>query len=1591
MRPGKAAGKLLQTLAALLLASAAWADNVRGMAPDLLLQVLDSADPVPVGTEFEYLFNLSNTGTAPATEVTIAGFFSASLVPVPQGTPGWTCVVSTIANCTLQSGTLAPGASATQLRLRFLAPGSPQTVQMQATASAIETDLNPGNNTNILQTTSIVLANADLNLSVAPSAASAQVGTPISFTANVSNAGPGNAPNLQLNGTLGGQAVFSSFTVSSAWSCMHSSGAISCTYQAGAPAGTLNSGLSAPPVVVNAIAGPSTGTATINLSATSAANDPTPANAGASITVTPAFTPQVDMSLSKSVIGTQPIPRGIPFTFRLLARNEAASNQSATSVQINDPLPAGIALQSFSGSDWSCSGNVVCNYLGTLAPGQTAPPLDLVVVYNLAVPTSGTIINNVATVSAAEPDPASINNTAAASVNLRGSADVGVQLTGPTSVTINSSFTVDLVASNGGPDDAANVTASATIASGFTVGTVSGGAGWSCTAAGQTVSCSRTSLGIASSTAASVGLTAPGTAVPAGLSSTASIITTSFDGNPSNNAATLLTVVDAGNNTLSLTKDDTVDPVPRGGNFEYVLVVRNTGNLAQSGFILTDTLPAALSFQGFSGAGWTCFGASTPGAVVTCNNTGSLQPNASSTVRLQVRAENAGSVLNQAQVVSLQSSAPATASELTTILDGASLALVKRARAPSVALGSNAFFDIEVSNASTAPASELILIDDLPTGLDPVAAVGSGWNCSIAGVRVECRRPSIAAGATAAVAIEVRPAAAGSYTNTARLSFQESQATLSSSDSLQVQAPVNVADLALSKTASQAAVLPGAAFEYRLTVGNLGPVPATGVRVIDDLPSAVELLSASGSGWTCQGSPQLVCSLAGSLAVGAQSTVVLQVRARETASGSVLNRASVSANEPDTVPANNSDSVATSVLQAPPASADLQIEASAPASAEAGGQVELRALLRNLGPSAASQPLLRVQLGSGWRILSGSGGGFSCTPDAAGADCRRDTLGEREDAQLSLLAQVDAQEGQTLTAALTLSAVTPDPNPGDNSASLSIAVVAPPPPRGADLSLLKQASAASVAFGERFSYTLTVRNLGPASAEQVVLRDGLPASLRLVSAGGGGFSCSGSAIVECSRASLAAGQEALITLEVEAGSSRGTVRNEAEVSSATNDPQPANNRSAVDIEVRAPDEEAGEQRLVPAVGADALAGDAAGPTAALCSSASGNLASFCEALYRDAAAGRGGAVTEALRSVYPEEVLSQFNTLNQLSTTQFFNVDARMSELRGGGGGFSVSGLTMQRGAQSLPVGLLQGLLQDEEVQVGGPGDLVSPWGFFVNGTISRGDQSIRPTDREVMLDFDSVGITAGVDYRMSGRWVVGGALGYNRFDSKLTDLGSLETRGITFTGYSAWYLNDRVYWDNRVSIGRVDLDQVRRLRIQLTGFELDDRLSSSTDARQMTLATGFGYHWTSGPWTVTPNASLRYTRSRVSAFAESGSDFAVAFGDQSLSNYVLAAGLQVSRVFSLSNGVLVPSFDLTWNREGGHDDNEVEARFLAADIGDNFVVRGRKPDQSYGSVGIGLVYVMANGRQAYLQWRESIGVDGLSRSTVNLGARFEF
>lgn len=119
-------------------------------------------------------------------------------------------------------------------------------------------------------------------------------------------------------------------------------------------------------------------------------------------------------------------------------------------------------------------------------------------------------------------------------------------------------------------------------------------------------------------------------------------------------------------------------------------------------------------------------------------------------------------------------------------------------------------------------------------------------------------------------------------------------------------------ELSISQTDSPDPVNVGNNLSYSITVTNNGPDDASGVTVTDTLPAGVIFLSASASQGSCSETSGVVTCLPGDMPAGSRATINIVVSAPFT-TGTISNSATVTGNETDPIPANNTSAESTTV------------------------------------------------------------------------------------------------------------------------------------------------------------------------------------------------------------------------------------------------------------------------------------------------------------------------------------------------------------------------------------------------------------------------------------------------------------------------------------------------------------------------------------------------------------------------------------------------------------------------------------------------------------------------------------------------------
>lgn len=388
----------------------------------------------------------------------------------------------------------------------------------------------------------------------------------------------------------------------------------------------------------------------------------------------------------------------------------------------------------------------------------------------------------------------------------------------------------------------------------------------------------------------------------------------------------------------------------------------------------------------------------------------------------------------------------------------------------------------------------------------------------------------------------------------------------------------------------------------------------------------------------------------------------------------------------------------------------------------------------------------------------------------------------------------------------------------------------------------------------------------------------------------------------------------------------------------------------------------------------------------------------CQELINASEAGADAEVSSALRAMAPEETAAQRSLGTRVANQQLQNIAARLAALRHGATGVSMSGLALYFGDERLPASVFADSLT-QSLRGGTAGDAIGDdrstgWnderlGIFVTGRL--GDGSKARTANESGFDFTTDGITAGIDFRHSPRWVFGGALGFATTDAEMeANGGSLESDGYSLSAYSTYYWSENGYLDAVLSYGSNDFTSARNIDYTADGVTIRRSGQAETAGDQLAWSLGAGYEV--GPvrgFDVEVFARADYLDAHVDGYTESGAEeLALVVGEQEFDALVLSLGTRIAKAFSQSWGVLVPQGSLSWEYDTS-DANVIAAHFLHDPDATQFSFDSDTPDRSAFRAGVGVSAVLRAGATVFVAWDTLAGRDDYDEQEWSVGLRF--
>lgn len=742
-----------------------------------------------------------------------------------------------------------------------------------------------------------------------------------------------------------------------------------------------------------------------------------------------------------------------------------------------------------------------------------------------------------------------------------------------TSYTPGESIKYILKVKNNGPDAAGTVTATDTLPAGV-IPVSATGSGWNCgTPSGQTVTCTLNSLN-SGATASDITIEANIASSTTGTKANTATATTANDPDSSNNSASV-SLTAAPKADLSIAKGHTGTPTA-GNPHTYTFSVTNNGPADVSSFTVSDTLDSNLTYASSTG-GVSCTGSTT----VTCTSTAPLTTGQtrSFTIVVNVSASYAGGEIDNTATVSVPvgttdpNAANNSSTDRSTVFVDTDLGVTK-SHTGNFTAGVNNDFKLSVANQgpSNAPIGAVTLTDTLDDDFTFVSATGTGWNCTGTDGTVTCTNTAVInAGDTApdvTLTVLVDSVAKGSAPNTAEVTSTTPDSDLTDNTSTDTPTIISDADLAIVKTHVGTAFTAGQQEQYTFTVSNNGPsADAPSYSITDTLPTGVTFVSGAGAA-SCAAVGQNVTCTGGGIAAGAADQVTtITVAVAGNVTGTLANTANIAV-APGTTDPDMSNNSSTDNAPVEP-NADLSIVKTHAGNLTAGADETYTFTVNNNGPSDVSSYTITDTL-DGNLTYKSSSAGLSCSGTTT-ITCTGGAITSGNQAVVTVTVTVNSAAASGSTIANTATVATPngvnDPNMSNNSSTVSNTVVA-----SADLSVSKTHTGNFTAGANTSDFTITVTNNGPSDASTFTVTDILPTNMSYVSASGTGVNCSNSGqTVTCSYGpTISAGQSvnATLTVAVNANIAGGTtLNNTASVSSATSDPNMANNSDTDTVDI----------------------------------------------------------------------------------------------------------------------------------------------------------------------------------------------------------------------------------------------------------------------------------------------------------------------------------------------------------------------------------------------------------------------------------------
>lgn len=287
--------------------------------------------------------------------------------------------------------------------------------------------------------------------------------------------------------------------------------------------------------------------------------------------------------------------------------------------------------------------------------------------------------------------------------------------------------------------------------------------------------------------------------------------------------------------------------------------------------------------------------------------------------------------------------------------------------------------------------------------------------------------------------------------------------------------------------------------------------------------------------------------------------------------------------------------------------------------------------------------------------------------------------------------------------------------------------------------------------------------------------------------------------------------------------------------------------------------------------------------------------------------------------------------------------------------------------------------------------------GFFTSGLVESLDRDI--TQFQDGYKSNILGVTAGADYRFNKRLVAGLALNYSNTNGDFRSGGNFSTNSYGGLLFASYVPTDKTfvqvtggYMRNHYLVSRAATAFVAASS-PLNERNVSGLASSNSNGDVFNLGLLAGYDHPIGRFTIGPRAGVTYSNTKIHNFSESGSTgVELKYDDQWINSLQSVLGVQGSAAFSTGLGVLVSQVNADYIHEFANSQRFIHVQF-AEDFRASptkFTFQNDVPVRNYFNLGTGLMMVLPNGWQPFVNFRAMVGNEQFNNYAGTFGLRIE-